>query len=126
MTLLRVATTLCLIFSLMGCSGNKNQEKPEGLRLLEFNGCLACHSLDGTTNIGPSLKGVFRSEVVVISNDEKKTITADREYMKRAILHPEADIVEGFQAGMPTNFMTQLGEKNTNTILDYLESIGKK
>jgi cytochrome c oxidase subunit 2 len=34
-----------------------NIPDPEGLVLLKENGCLACHSLDGTKLVGPHLKG---------------------------------------------------------------------
>lgn len=113
-----------LVTLLAACTGGRQQEKPEGLRLMEVQGCIACHSLDGSKRIGPHLNGVFGSTVVVTSNGKTRTIIADRAYLKRSILDPRADVVAGFESTMPTNFKNQLGEKNLNTILDYLESIG--
>jgi len=118
-------THLLLILSLFGCSGAQ-QEKPPGLKLLEVNGCLACHSLDGAKGIGPTLKGLFGSEVVVNANGNQRTMRADRDYLKRSILEPQAEVVEGFRPNMPTHFKAQLGDKDLNTILDYLESLGTK
>lgn len=114
---------LVLLLALFGCSGEQ-QEKLPGVRLLEVNGCLACHSLDGSKGIGPTLKGLFNSEVVVNANGTKRTLKADRDYLKRSILEPQTEVVEGFRPNMPTHFKTQLGEKDLNTILDYLESLG--
>jgi cytochrome c oxidase subunit 2 len=117
---------LFLISALLGCGRGGQQEKEEGLKLLQVNGCVGCHSLDGSKKIGPTLKGVYGSEVTVITNGTKRTITADRDYLRRSILDPRADVVEGFQPVMPTNFGTQIREKNLDIILDYLESLGKK
>ncbi len=126
MTMTKTAVALSLLLCLWGCRGGGEQGKPTGLELLEVNGCIACHSLDGSKRIGPSLKGVYGSEVVVTTNGVQRTITADRDYLRRAILEPLADVVDGYQPSMPTNFKNQIGAKNLNTILDYLESIGQK
>lgn len=125
---MRISTTalsLCLLLPLVGCGGNEHQDKPEGLRLLEVNGCIACHSLDGSKRIGPSLNGLYGSEVVVTTNGSLQTVTVDRAYLHRSIIDPQVDIVEGYQDSMPTNFKTQISDKNLNLILDYLETIGK-
>lgn len=119
---LKIAILLGLIISLVGCH-NGGQEKPAGLRLLEVHGCLACHSLDGSKKIGPSLQGLCGREIAVITDGVKRTITVDRDYLLRSILDPQADVVDGFAPGMPTNFKTQLGEDKLNTILDFLASI---
>jgi cytochrome c oxidase subunit 2 len=107
----------------VGCSSGK-EDRPEGLKLLEVNGCTACHSIDGTQKIGPTLKGLYGKEIVVITQGTKHTIKADRDYLERSILDPRADVVEGFKPTMPGNFKNQLGDKDLNSILDYLESIG--
>ncbi len=126
MRIAHMVIPLCVLVSLAGCKGGKQQAKPEGLRLLEVNGCIACHSLDGAKRIGPPLNGIFGGTVVVTTNGKKRTIAVDRDYLQRSILDPRADVVEGFTSTMPTNFKHQIGEKNLNTILDYLESIGQK
>lgn len=118
-----IGIALGLLISLLGCRSGGQQVKPAGLRLLEVHGCIGCHSVDGSKRIGPSLKGVCGSEVVVKTNGVKRTITVDRAYLRRSILDPQADVVDGFEPSMPTNFKTQLGDNKLDTILDYLDSI---
>lgn len=126
MRLQKSVVILFLASSLLACGRGGQQEKAEGHKLVEVNGCLACHSLDGTKKIGPTWKGLYGSEVVLITNGSKRTITADRDYLKRSILDPRADVVEGYQPSMPTNYRTQIGERNLEIILDYLQSLEKK
>src|SRR5690606_23463199 len=64
-------------------------------------GCNSCHSLDGTTVVGPSWQGLYESERVMESGE---TFVADEEYLRRAILDPHAELVQGFAAVMPNNF----------------------
>lgn len=115
------AIIIGLLIPLFGC--RSGPEKPEGLRLLEVNGCMTCHSLDGAPKIGPSLKGLCGSVIVVRTNGVKRTITVDHDYLQRSILDPPADIVDGFEPTMPTHFRAQIGETKLNTILAYLDSI---
>jgi len=117
---------LCLMLIQLGCSSCAKEPKSKGLELLEDNGCISCHSVDGTKRIGPTFKGLYGKDVMVTTEETKRTIKADRDYLKRSILDPRADVVEGFKPTMPGNFKNTLGEKDLNTILDYLESLGSK
>ncbi len=40
--------------------------EPDGYLLLRNTGCIACHSLDGTKLVGPSFKGLYGNERVVM------------------------------------------------------------
>jgi len=116
--------SLCFIALLAGC-GN-DAPKHEGQELIESSGCMSCHSLDGSKRIGPTFKGLYGKEIVVITQETKRTVLADRDYLKRSILDPRADVVEGFKSTMPTNYKQKLGEDKINTILDYLQTIGSE
>ena len=45
-----------------------------GQQLVEKNGCIACHSLDGSVIIGPSWKNLFESSPDVLSGSIRKII----------------------------------------------------
>ena len=95
-------------------------EKLSGEALLEGKGCLGCHSTDGTRKIGPTLKGLYRSKVTVLTNGKERTIVADDAYLRRSILDPGADVVKGYQPVMPTIPMTK---EELNAIIEYLENL---
>jgi cytochrome c2 len=82
-------------------------------------GCAACHSVDGTASVGPTLAGVFGSEVPL---EAGQTIVADRDYRRRSIVDPPAEMVRGFHPYMPT-FAGQMSETRIGVVLDYLESL---
>ena len=58
----------------------------EPIEVLERNGCLGCHSVDGSSAAGPTLAGI----------GERR----DEAYLRRALTDPAADVAEGF-AAMP-------------------------
>jgi mono/diheme cytochrome c family protein len=60
--------------------------------------CFSCHSIDGSTIVGPTWQGLYGHEVTL---DDGSTVTADDEYLHESIVDPNAKIVEGFPAAMP-------------------------
>jgi cytochrome c oxidase subunit 2 len=75
--------------------------KSEGERLLDGFGCLSCHSTDGSSGIGPTLKGLFGSRQTVVSGGSKKQVTVDEAFLARAISQPHDEVAEGFEDIMP-------------------------
>ena len=72
-----------------------------GKALLMSKGCMACHSSDGSKLIGPSFKGLFGKQEIVVTNGEEREIVVDEAYLKQSIMEPGKDIVKGFQPLMP-------------------------
>ncbi|HEX6723897.1 MAG TPA: cytochrome c [Gaiella sp.] len=68
-----------------------------GEELWSSTGCAGCHSLDGAAGVGPTMQGLAGSTVTL---DDGSTVTADDAYLERAILDPDAQISEGFKAGI--------------------------
>jgi mono/diheme cytochrome c family protein len=68
-----------------------------GKSLYTAEGCAACHSLTGSSSVGPSFKGVGGS-TVTLSNGQ--AVTADDAYLGRSIADPDAEIVKGYRAGV--------------------------
>lgn len=94
-----------------------------GLQVLTANGCVACHSLDGTRLVGPSFKGLYGAQREVIYPDgSKKTITADAEYIKRAIYDPNSEVVDTYPKVM-ISYEKSINEDQLKQINAYLESM---
>jgi cytochrome c oxidase subunit 2 len=92
-----------------------------GLTLLNDNGCTGCHSLDGSTLVGPSYKDMFGRKVKVSVNGSLKEILTDEAYIKRAILEPDSEVVEGFSSGMMSSYKDILSEEDIDTLIQYFK-----
>lgn len=103
-------------------SGECNLSAEEcGQRWAQTYGCLACHSLDGTTIVGPTWQGLFGSQVELTDGT---TVTADENYLHNSIADPNAQVVVGFQPGiMPQNFAEILSEDQINQIIAFIISL---
>ena len=76
----------------------------EGAKLYQMIGCMACHSIDGSTvgKVGPSWKGIYGTERILGKGG--KTAMADEAYLRESITNPSAKVVKGFEkfdTGMP-------------------------
>ncbi len=93
-----------------------------GKRLIQNKGCTACHSIDGSPLVGPTFKGLYGHEAVVVEGGTEKKVVADENYLRESILNPNAKIVKGFQAIMPS-YQGQLSENDILDIIEYLKTL---
>jgi len=95
---------------------------PEGTRLLTLKGCVACHTIDGSKLIAPTFKGMFGSTETVVTDGVSRQITVDEEYIRKSILEPNADLVEGYQALMPPQ-RDLLTDEEIDAIIEVLKEL---
>ncbi|MEW5939930.1 MAG: cytochrome c oxidase subunit II [Chloroflexota bacterium] len=90
-----------------------------GEALVKSNGCLGCHSVNGSPLVGPTWKGLFGSQAP-LSNGA--TVVADDAYLTESILNPSAAIVAGFEsaAAMPVYAFTQ---EELSYIIAFIKSL---
>jgi cytochrome c oxidase subunit 2 len=96
-------------------------EENTGAALAASQGCLGCHSTDGSPRVGPTFKGLFGSQKVVLKDGKKLTLTADRDYLLRSIREPASEVAEGFQPLMPP--YPALTNEQLDQLLDFMESL---
>ena len=84
------------------------------------NGCLGCHSTDGTTLAGPTWQGLAGSERELTSGE---IVTADDSYLETSILDPPAQVVAGFEPLMPTTYAGTLSEQDISDLIEYIRSL---
>ncbi|GLI38290.1 cytochrome c oxidase subunit II [Geobacter hydrogenophilus] len=97
------------------------EKQGEGRELLEKNGCLGCHSLDGSRKVGPTFKGIWGRNVTVVTGGVERTITVDEAYVKRSIREPAADVVKGYPSVMPP--YPALSDKDIEEIVDFFKEL---
>lgn len=95
---------------------------PDGATLFKGKGCGACHSIDGTPKIGPTLKGVYGHRVTVVTGGKEREVVADDAYLRRSLLEPQADIVKGFPPIMPSQ-KGQLSDAEIDALMKYMETL---
>ncbi|NQY73687.1 MAG: cytochrome c oxidase subunit II [Candidatus Margulisbacteria bacterium] len=103
-------------------AGDPNKSLPLdqlGQKLYTDKGCVACHSIDGTTNIGPTWKGLYQSNRTFTSGESH---IADDNYLRESMVKPMEEIVEGFQGVMPT-FAGSLSDREIDAIIEYIKKI---
>ena len=91
----------------------------EAGRVLFQNTCSACHSLDDTKLVGPSLHKFAGSKRTVRDASGKlREVKADATYLRQSILEPHALLVDGD----PENLMPPVGATLTE---DQIEALVK-
>jgi cytochrome c oxidase subunit 2 len=88
-----------------------------GQQLFEQKGCAACHSLDGSASIGPTMKGVFGRTVELADGSTK---VANESYLEEAIREPGEDVVKDFPPVMPEQTFTAA---EVHALVAYLETL---
>lgn len=88
-----------------------------GYHLLEAKDCLSCHTVDGQEGIGPTLKGIYERKEKMAGGS---IVTEDEAYLRKAIMNPEAEIVDGFDDLMPK---PELTKEELDEIIEYLKTL---
>ena len=106
--------------------GEKEEPKAiklDGKALVENNGCLGCHSIDGSKSVGSTFKDIYQRKVTINNNGNIKDILSEEQYLRTSIVKPNAEIVEGYYPGIMPSFEDILNEKEVDAIVDYLKTI---
>ncbi len=120
--------TMGLILLVTACGNNNSKKQTEALKkgpeLFTKYGCNICHSLDGTMIYGPPLNEIYLKKVKVIRNGQETTITADRDYLKKAITDPRFEkVAEYSNKEMP---IPSFSDEETEILVDYIISQNNK
>ena len=84
----------------------------------ERNACGACHSIDGTKNVGPTWLGLFGSTEAMTGGG---SIVVDEAYIAESIRNPSLKIVAGYDNAMtPYDF---LSDDEINALIEYIKTI---
>ena len=98
----------------------------QGLAIMKLQGCLACHSSDGSKIVGPTYLNLFGSQQIVIRNGAEVTVTADTAYLKQMILDPFSQVVKGYPKGLMQSYKGKISDADLAKIIEYLKSLNEK
>lgn len=92
-----------------------------GKLLYQERGCFACHSIDGSKGIAPTLKGVWGTQENL---EGGSSVLVDENYVRESIEVPDAKIVKGYanSAKMPP-FKGMLTEEELNALIAFIKSL---
>lgn len=97
-----------------------------GLALIKTNGCLACHSLDGSKVVGPTFKGLYGTKRAVITDQGEKQVDANDEYIKNSVTNPNVELVKGYNKGLMQSYKELIKEEDLDKIVDYFKTTGEQ
>ena len=96
----------------------------EGKRVSELMGCVACHSIDGSTigKVGPTWKGLFGGPRVFADGSRA---VANEAYLRESIREPSLKVVSGFEksdTGMPS-YEGVISDAQIEALVLYLKTL---
>lgn len=94
----------------------------DGKEVFNAKGCSGCHTVDGAPLVCPTLKGLFGARVRVVSKGEVREVVADEAYLRRSMLDPGAEVVEGFQPMMPS-FKSSMTDEEIKAVEAYIKTL---
>jgi cytochrome c oxidase subunit II len=102
-------------------SGNSGSGTPasQGQQLFQSLGCASCHGQNGEGGRGPTLAGIFGKKTELQTGE---SVNVDEGYVRESILNPQAKLVAGFGAIMPT-FQGQISEDQLMQIVAFIKSL---
>jgi cytochrome c oxidase subunit 2 len=82
-------------------------------------GCLRCHTLDGTPHIGPTWAGLYGARVPLADGT---AVIAEEAYLTESMMNPMTQIHAGFAAVMPS-YLGLLRPAETAAIVELIKSL---
>ena len=89
----------------------------QGKALMDKLGCIACHSIDGSAKIGPTLKGYFGAKLVL---EDGAAVVGSEERLRGSLDKPQP--LKGFPPTMPA-YADNVPEADRAALAAYVKSL---
>lgn len=80
--------------------------------------CQGCHTIDGSSGVGPTFQGLYGSEATF---EDGTTLVVDGEHLVESIVDPQALIREGYPPVMPP--FDDFSEDELAGLVAYIQSL---
>ena len=107
--------------SAMSLPDSLNSHAAWGKMLFGEQGCINCHSVDGTNGVGPSLLGVYGTSRPL--EPDSSLVVADTIYLREAILAPYERITYGYAPVQPP--YGDLNGEQVQALIEYMTCLGE-
>jgi len=88
-----------------------------GAEIAQAQGCLGCHSLDGSKGVGPSWLNLYGNQETLIDGQQ---VLVDADYLIESILNPAEQLVRGYPPAMPPY---RLNSAQLQALVAYMQSL---
>jgi cytochrome c oxidase subunit 2 len=90
-----------------------------GKRIAMAQGCVKCHSLDGTPHIGPTWLDLYNRRETL---ENGEVVVADEAYLTDSMIDPRGKIVRGYKPVMPT-YKGKLAAPEAAALVEFIKSL---
>ncbi len=90
-----------------------------GKKIAMAQGCLKCHSLDGTPHIGPTWLDMYQRRETL---ENGQVVVADEGYLTDSMIDPRGKIVKGYKPVMPT-YKGRLAAPEAAALVEFIKSL---
>ena len=115
-----------IFFLVVGCKPNSKSNKftpgspeYEGQDIFVRMACNACHSVDGSLKLGPTMKDQFGKEIL---HTDGTVMIIDDDYIRESLINPLKHIVEGYTPIMPS-YKPVLKDEDIENLIAYIKAL---
>lgn len=83
-------------------------------------GCQGCHSVDGSSRVGPTMAGLFMRERQFTDGTSR---IADEDYLVQSIVDPQSQVNVGYPNNMPTIYAQTLSEREILGLVEFIKEL---
>ena len=117
---------LPLLIFLIGCQSNTDKREfipgsPEykGQDIFVRMACNACHSVDGSLKLGPTIKNQYGKEIL---HTDGTIMIIDDDYIRQSLIDPLKHIAEGYTPIMPS-YKPVLSDEDIENLITYIKAL---
>ena len=115
-----------IFFLLVGCKSNSKSNKftpgspqYEGQDIFVRMACNACHSVDGSLKLGPTIKSQYGKN---IRHTDGSVVIIDDQYIRESLVDPLKYIAEGYTPIMPS-YKPVLSDEDIENLIAYIKAL---
>ena len=115
-----------ILFIIIGCqtqtaSNDIMPGTPEhkGQNIFNRMACNACHSVDGSLKLGPTIKSQYGKS---IRHTDGSVVIIDDKYIRESLIDPLKYIAEGFTPIMPS-YKPVLSDEDIENLIAYIKAL---